>query len=211
MLEDILGDVKARFPEKETIELTACAEDYERIQLLERYGAVKLDFEDERRRMVLSEEKVEHTEQSYHVVKVDKEDTVLCEKLAKTYQYVWPESSYVPSGKVVSNMLSKESGEIMAWAVLDAEEKCVAYTMGFIDGEKEYVYLYPVAVRQEYLDDGVLEILLATVKNGLFYKNIKYIVINAWYKKQENDIFAKKGANEWKKEYIYQIPVKPQS
>ena len=209
ILEDILADVKARFPEKEKIELTACAEDYERIQLLESYSAVKLDFEDERRRLVLSEEKAEHIEKSYRVVRVDKEDTILCEKLAQTYQYVWPESSYVPNGKVVSNMLADESGDIMAWAVLNEEEKCVAYTMGFIDSVKEYAYLYPVAVRQEYLEEGALEILLDRVKNDLFHKKIQYVVINAWYKERENVIFAKKGAKEWKKEYIFQLQVKP--
>lgn len=48
-------------------------------------------------------------------------------------------------------------------------------------------------------------------KNDLFHKKIQYVVINAWYKEQENVIFAKKGAKEWKKEYIFQLSVKPQS
>ena len=207
MLEDILAEVKTRFPEKDMIELTACAEDYERIQLLEQYGGVKLDFEDEKRRMSLVEEEEEYPKKLYRTVMVDKEDAILCAKLAETYQYVWPESSYVPNGKVFMDMLSEDSGKSMAWAVLNEEEQCVAYTMGFVDSGQEYAYLYPVAVRQEYLEEGVLEILLNTVKNGLFREKIRYVVINAWYKEQENCIFEKKGAKEWKKEWIYQIGI----
>ncbi len=207
ILKDILEDVKARFPEMEMIELTAFAEDKERIRLLEQYGGVKLEFEDKKRRIILKEEKQEYMKIPYRAVTVEKENALLCTKLAETYQYVWPESSYVPSGKVISDMLSDDNGEIMAWAILDTEEQCVAYTMGFMDSEQEYVHLYPVAVRQECLEEGVLEMLLDTIKNELFRKNIQFVVINAWYKAKEDIIFFEKGAKEWKTEYFYQIPI----
>lgn len=207
IIDDMLEDAKIRFPEKEKIELTVSSEDEERIQLLTQYSGVKLEFEDEKRRMPLNKESQQYIRNSYHVVNVTQDDAILCEKLAETYRYVWPESSYVPSGKVIFNMLSDLNGEHIAWAVLDEGEQCVAYTMGFIDIVQERVYLYPVAVRQEYLDEGVLELLLETLRNNLIKKNVKYAIINAWYKEQENIIFHKMGVEDWKKELIFEIPL----
>ena len=199
ILKDILNDVRTRFPEKQKIEISVCEEDKEREQIISKYGVVKLEIEDVKRRLVLEMEKRNLKSTSYHVIIVEKENASLCEQLAETYQYVWPESCYVPNGKVISDMLSDIDGEIIAWAVLDTKGQCVAYTMGFIDSEKEYAHLYPVAVRQEFLEDGVLELLLDTLKYDLSQRKIRYAVINAWYKPQEDKVFREKGAMEWKK------------
>lgn len=144
----------------------------------------------------------------YKVTTIDKMNQELCEQISGIYRYVWPESRYVPNGEVVKRLLDNSDGfETLSW-VVRKDDEIVAYTMGFVDANQEYVHLYPIALCQEYLDSEALDEMLDAITMELKEKGMSYAVICAWYKPEEDIKFRKHGYNKEHHVLFYEIPVR---
>ena len=94
---------------------------------------------------------------------------------------------------MVKKLLENSDGfETLSWLVCK-ENEIIAYTMGFVDSNYEYIHLYPIAVRQEFLNTQALDMMLDEITRDIKKRKIKYSVISAWYKPEEDEKFRAHG------------------
>lgn len=186
MMKHIMCDVRSKTPERKSIVLTANERDIQRIELLESLGGKKLNDVDILRILNADEYELIDKRSEYEVSAIDKMDDELCQKISDIYRYVWPESRYVPNGEVVKKLLENSDGfETLSWLVRK-ENEIVAYTMGFVDSNCKYIHLYPIALCQEFLQTQALDTMLDEITRDIKKRKIRYSVISAWYKPEEN-------------------------
>ncbi|MBQ6807279.1 MAG: hypothetical protein IJO97_07620 [Lachnospiraceae bacterium] len=207
MIEYIMQDAKRKIPERKSIIISTDERDDKRISLLELFGGKKLSDVDTLRLLKTDECEVADIQSEFRVSEIDATNATFCQKISEVYRYVWPESSYVPNGDVVKNLLENSDGfETLSWAVCKGDS-VVAYAMGFVDANHTYVHLYPIAICQEYLDTQALDIMLEEITREVKGRNIKYSVINAWYKPEENRKFSEHGYLKEHHNLFYEIPI----
>lgn len=207
MIEYIMADVKRKTPERKSIVLSADERDYQRIGVLEAFGGKKLRDVDSLRFFKVDDCEELNRQSEFQVSKIDAMDCEICQKISHVYRYVWPESSYVPSGNVVKNLLNNSDGfETLSWKVCEGDN-IVAYTMGFVDANHKYIHLYPIALCQEYLNTQALDLMLDAITREVKEENIEYSVISAWYRAEENSKFKEHGYLEEHHVLFYEIPV----
>lgn len=207
MLNHIVVDVRRNTPGKKSIILTADERDIQRNELLESFGGERLHDVDTLRILKVGEWEPKDKKSEYEVSVIDRTDDELCQKVSEIYRYVWPESRYVPNGEVVKNLLGNSGGfETLSWYVRK-ENKIIAYTMGFVDSNRKYIHLYPIALCQEFLQSQALDMMLDAIARDLRKRKITYSGISAWYKPEEDEKFRTHGYTNEYHVLFYEVPI----
>ncbi len=117
-----------------------------------------------------------------------------------------PWDYFIQVSKNYKNLENSDGFETLSWLVRK-ENEIIAYTMGFVDSNYEYIHLYPIAVRQEFLNTQALDMMLDETTRDIKKRKIKYSVISAWYKPEEDEKFRVHGYVNEHHVLFYEVPI----
>ncbi|MCB8923939.1 MAG: hypothetical protein H6662_20355 [Ardenticatenaceae bacterium] len=198
----------ARETARDKLIVHAHSSDTTRKALYKKHHAIKLAHTDYNRSLVLREP-FAPTElpTGFRFIQLNYEDAAACEKLSRLYSRIWPTSTYISNGKIVSSLATSPTfRKELTFIVVDPDNNFAAYCIVWPDTLNRVGHFYPIGTDPDYVGMNLNQAVITQALNTLINLDYRQAYIGAYYDEEDEAVFRRLGFQALEFEEFFEIP-----